>query len=367
LAEVAGSGRQPQRGDRSMQYTHAVFIARLQPPHLAHIQVIERALDKAQTVIVVLGSHRSAANVRNPFSAKQREEMVRRCFDYENGQRLTFIAVRDQPYNDTNWMAEVHQKVAEVTEHSSRIALVGHMKDRTSFYLEFFPQWEFVDLGLMHKGINATVIRDQYFAEGPEGREVWQNRHWTAAVHQGVQDYLRDFQGTDDYERLHDQWVYVRDYAKQWESTPFPPTFVTTDTVCVKSGHVLLIRRGFNPGKGLLALPGGFIDQDRTLLDCAIRELKEETRIGIDQRDLREHVRDREVFAYPERSSRGRTITHAYYIKLPDGGILPRVKGGDDAVHGDKGALWMPLGDLHLHETEFFEDHLDIIEHFTSR
>ncbi len=85
----------------------------------------------------------------------------------------------------------------------------------------------------------------------------------------------------------------------------------------------------------------------------------------MDKRDLREQVRDKEVFDHPERSSRGRTITHAYYIKLPDGGMLPRVKGGDDAKH----ALWMPLGDLHLHEIEFFEDHLDIIEHFitTSR
>ncbi len=231
-----------------MKYSHAVFIARLQPPHRAHIQVIERALDKAQIVIIVLGSHRSAPNLRNPWTAEQREAMVRRCFDYETAQRLQFIAVRDQPYNDTNWMAEVHQKVVEITEPASKIALVGHRKDSTSFYLEFFPQWEFVDLGLMHAGLSATDIREQYFEHGESSS--WRDQDWRNAVHQGVQDYLDEFWDTPEYAVLHDQHVHLTGYRAEWEGTPFPPTFVTTDAVVVKSGHVLLVRRKVNPGKG---------------------------------------------------------------------------------------------------------------------
>jgi len=348
-----------------MRYSHAVFIARLQPPHRAHIQVIERALDKADSVVIVLGSSRSAPGLRNPWTAKQREEMVRRCFDYETGQRLRFLAVRDQPYNDTNWMAEVHMKVNEATAHSENVALVGHMKDNTSFYLEFFPQWKFVDLGLMHEGMSATSVREQYFEEGRDGGKEWRDRHWHDAVHAGVLDWLKEWKQGPEYEALHKEWKFIASYKERWASAPYPPTFVTTDAVVIKSGHVLLVRRGANPGKGLLALPGGFIDTDKTLLGCALRELKEETRINVDQRVLREHVRDKEVFAHPERSTRGRTISHAFYIKLADGGTLPRVKGGDDAA----GAFWLPIGDLHLRETEFFEDHLDIIEHFihTSR
>ena len=44
------------------------------------------------------------------------------------------------------------------------------MKDRTSFYLEFFPQWDFVDLGLVSEGLSATQVRDAFFEEGKAGQ-----------------------------------------------------------------------------------------------------------------------------------------------------------------------------------------------------
>lgn len=342
-------------------YPFAVFIGRLQPPHRAHIQVIERALDKADQVVIVLGSSRCAANIRNPWTADDRASMIKRCFDYETTKRLHFVSVRDQPYSDTNWMVEVHTKVLEITGNS-KVALVGHKKDRTSFYLEFFPQWEFADLGLAYETMHATDIREAFFSEGAEGSKGWNDRHWHGAVHPGVRDFLEAYRSTPEFSALFEQWKYVEEYKAKWASVPYAPTFVTTDAVVVKSGHVLLVERGFNPGKGLYALPGGFIDQDRTLLDCCLRELKEETRIKVKKAQLREHVKAERVFADPYRSTRGRTVTNAFYIKLPDGGVLPEVRAKSDA----KKAFWMPLGDIHLYETKFFEDHIDIIEFFTT-
>lgn len=342
-------------------YPFAVFIARLQPPHRAHIQVIDRALDKADQVIIVLGSSRCAANIRNPWTAADRENMVKRCFEYDKAKRLHFVSVRDQPYSDTNWMVEVHTKVTEISG-DVKTAIAGHKKDRTTFYLEFFPQWEFVDLGLLHEGLNATDIREQFFEEGKKEPRRWSDKHWHNAVHEGVRDFLEEFRRAPTFDDLLDQWEYVKRYKAQWASAPFPPTFNTTDAVVVKSGHVLLVERAINPGKGLLALPGGFIDQDRSLLDCCLRELKEETRINVDTRKMREYLRAEKTFADPNRSTRGRTITNAFFFKLSDAGMLPLVRGDDDA----KRALWMPLGDIHRNEERFFEDHIDIIEFFTT-
>jgi bifunctional NMN adenylyltransferase/nudix hydrolase len=99
-----------------------------------------------------------------------------------------------------------------------------------------------------------------------------------------------------------------------------------------------------------------------TLKDNVIKELREETRIHVPVALLKGLIKDSEVFDYPQRSQRGRTITHAFHIvvdvKVEEG--LPLVKGGDDA---DK-AFWLPIADLGANEDRFFEDHIHIIRHF---
>ncbi len=50
--------------------------------------------------------------------------------------------------------------------------------------------------------------------------------------------------------------------------------FVTDD-----HGHLLLLRRTRDPGKGLWTMPGGFIDPGETAEAAAIRETREETQL----------------------------------------------------------------------------------------
>lgn len=342
-------------------FSHAVLIARLQPPHRAHIEIIAKALEKADNLIIVLGSHRAAPDTRNPWTVAEREEMVRLCFDEEINKRIKFVAVRDQLYNDTNWITDVQQKVTTVAGYSN-ILLVGHDKDETTKYLKFFPQWEVLDTGLSRNfaDISATEIRNSFFLEGPEEeKEVWKQM-WQSFVHQNVRDWMNEFRKTEKYDQLHKSLLFLRDYKEKWSVAPFLPTFVTTDAIVISSGHILLVRRKFNPGINLFALPGGFLGQKMLLIDSMIRELKSETRIRLPIEQIRQSIKATKVFDHPERSLRGRTITHAFLIRLPDGEPLPDVKGDTDAA----GAHWMQLSELHLHEDEFFEDHLQIIDTF---
>lgn len=53
----------------------------------------------------------------------------------------------------------------------------------------------------------------------------------------------------------------------------------TATIICSVSNKILLAKRAFDPGKGEWGLPGGFMELNETLIEAAIRELKEETNL----------------------------------------------------------------------------------------
>ena len=128
------------------KYQYAIVIGRFQPFHLAHQDLIKHSLSLAEKVIIILGSARNASDVKNPFTPAMREEIIRACFP-KDADRLIFRAVRDYPYNDHVWTAEIQNIVGQIIDEdeteNERIAIVGFFKDRSSYYLNLFPQWNF--------------------------------------------------------------------------------------------------------------------------------------------------------------------------------------------------------------------------------
>ncbi|BAC89601.1 bifunctional nicotinamide-nucleotide adenylyltransferase/Nudix hydroxylase [Gloeobacter violaceus] len=338
------------------KYDYCIYIGRFQPFHLGHLQTVRIALEEASELIIVIGSHRTAPNIKNPWTSSQREQMIRLTLKDEPNllERIHFAPVRDQLYSDNLWVADIQQKVLAIAGDESAIAIIGHRKDESSYYLDSFPQWSYIETG-NYRDIHSTDIRAAYLSRAPEAT-------YYDKLPVGVQVSLSAFQSEARFGELCAEYDFIQHNQKAWSVAPYPPTFVTVDAVVVQSGHVLIVRRKSRYGSGLYALPGGFVDQDETLLEGMLRELKEETGLKVPMPVLRGSIVDSHVFDNPSRSLRGRTITHAYFIQLK-AGKLPPVKGGDDA---DK-ALWMSLADLYIHEDLFFEDHFAIVLHFVSR
>jgi bifunctional NMN adenylyltransferase/nudix hydrolase len=349
-------------------YPFGVFISRVQPPHKAHVATIRKALGAADRVAILIGSCRQAPSMRNPFSFEQRAEMLASCFTEDERHRLRFFPLRDFPYSNTGWQVEVQRTLAEFTadapiprsKWNESVALFGHDKDSSTYYLNMFPQLTFVDTGWDAEigKVNATQVRASYF----EGRQDF----WDY-VPQPVGDWLLRFMGTRGYTSLVEEHAFIQRFKDSWKAAPYAPTFNTADAVVMVSGHVLLVVRGGFPGKGLYALPGGYVNPDETLVECALRELKEETGLKVERKRLLGGLQVQHTFDHPSRSDRGRVITEAFGIRLEDSRdrMLPpiRSKGGDDA----RGALWMPLYECHRQPEKFFEDHLDIITHFQDK
>lgn len=333
------------------KYDAIVFIGRFQPLHNAHVEIIRRAAELAEKVIIVVGSANQPRTFKNPFSYGEREYLIQDT--YEFGTPLIVASNYDTIYNDDAWAVRVQNIVAKHTNKQDKIGIIGHKKDESSFYLDMFPQWELVEVDLI-EDLSASQIRQLYFTKDYNPNFI------RSVVPNNVLEYLNEFAKTEEYEQILREIEFVNKYKSQYASFPYPPTFVTVDAVVVQSGHILMIQRRAEPGGGLLALPGGFLDanSDKSLEDAMLRELREETCLKVPAPVLRGNIAETKVFDAIERSTRGRTITHAFHIKLPNG-ELPKVKNGSDAA----AAKWIPISEIN--SSDCFEDHYEIINYFT--
>lgn len=336
-----------------MKHKFSVFIGRFQPFHLAHYELVKEALDKAETAIVVIGSYKRAPSPKNPWSGEEREAMMRASLTAEENARVRVIFMRDYMYNDNLWLADITQKISEATEDSTDVVLIGHEHDRTSYYLKMFPQFKKHLINNIDKFPHATEIRYLYCTH---------DNDYKKSIHAKTVEYLEEYKKTDRFKHLKDYFDDVRKKKDSWKGSPKPVIFNTVDAVVLKSGHVLCVRRGKAYGKGQIALPGGFLEEFERVRTGAVRELREETAIKLSMDELDAAIVDYKCFDHPDRSERGRTISHGFLINLKNG-PLPQVKGSDDA---DK-AWWMPLREFYTREEEFFEDHFHIISYFVNK
>jgi bifunctional NMN adenylyltransferase/nudix hydrolase len=312
---------------------------------------VKRATALCEQLIIITGSAAQPRTYKNPFTSSERAQMIK------NATRGLAMQIYVEPnfdtiYNDQAWAVRIQGIVSKYAVLGTRTGIIGHKKDDSSFYLDMFPQWGYENVELI-EFLSAVDIRDLYFKRDVNYKFI------KGVLPETTYDFLLDFAHTPEYEQIIREREFVANYKKQYASLPYPPIFSTADSVVICSGHVLMIKRRAEPGKGLWALPGGYVNAntDKSVEDAAIRELREETMIKVPAPVLRGSIVRGKVFDAIDRSPRGRIITHAFYIQLPDG-ELPKVKGGDDAEK----ARWVPIAEVRSEEC--FEDHFEIISHF---
>ena len=116
--------------------------------------------------------------------------------------------------------------------------------------------------------------------------------------------------------------------------------------------QVLLIRRGEEPFIGCWAIPGGFVRQEESLEDAALRELSEET--GVTEAYLEQLY----TYGDPDRDPRGRVVTVAYFALIRADAPI-RLEGGNDASQ----ASWFSVDQL----PDLAFDHDEIIRYALRR
>ena len=112
---------------------------------------------------------------------------------------------------------------------------------------------------------------------------------------------------------------------------------VTVDIVIftIQEGvlKVLLVKRRIPPFLGQCAIPGGFVHEDETLDQAAVRELREESGVS----DV--YLEQLYSFGKLNRDPRGRVVTIAYFALIS---ADRKLKAGSDAAE----AAWYPMDEL---------------------
>lgn len=369
-----------------------VFVGRFQPYHAGHHHVVVSALEKVDHLLVLVGSANMPRGMVNTFTAQERIEMIRACLSPEQSARVSLVGLEDSRDSSQEWVESV-QRIAEQTwEHlygSSKpnIALVGHNKDHSSYYLRLFPFWDSIDVpafpSLSGEVLSATPLREHllgsrslwlgYLEQSPDvgksefinlavGRARPAALSWLDSQPDGVMPatipLLRQFVLSDRYEDPCRESAYASHFRFAWRHSPYTPIFVTADPVVFHGDHVLMVRRADYPGRGQWALPGGFVEADEPIFQACLRELAEETALGMTAEELSSRMFFHKHYDNPRRSVRGRVITHAYGFALDPNRPRPQASFNNESM----GLSWININDLRRDES--FEDHFNIVHRF---
>ncbi|MBI5077480.1 NUDIX hydrolase [Candidatus Falkowbacteria bacterium] len=118
---------------------------------------------------------------------------------------------------------------------------------------------------------------------------------------------------------------------------------------------VLLVKRKYEPGVGQWAIPGGFVRENESLEEAAIRELKEET--GLSKGCYLEQLY---TFGAIKRDPRARVISVAFLVLIAEPEKI-KLKASDDAM----AANWFSIAELPA--LAFGESHREILLYAAQR
>lgn len=156
----------------------------------------------------------------------------------------------------------------------------------------------------------------------------------------------------DEYQKSKDKKQFVYSY---------PMAGLTADCILLRKNRdneifVLLIKRGGEPYRDRLAIPGGFLNTEtETLKEACIREIQEEVSVKL----FASQVVFFRMADKIDRDPRGRTIS-AIFSAILDDKQVKQVCAGDDAA----GFAWIPFTKDVISNLNLAFDHTDILSDF---
>jgi bifunctional NMN adenylyltransferase/nudix hydrolase len=330
----------------------AICSGRFLLPDEANLALIRAALDRAPRCLVVLRRSFMAATPANPFRWDERAAMLRDALDEDDRDRVRIEPVRER-WDESLLLRDVRALAAT---HGPKRVLWLHAGEPPLDLEEPPAGWSLAASGGEDGDAVATKALHALYEADDAAAQL---RTMLPRLAPSSANFLRGWIREERFATVRDDWRQIAKEHRQWSVAPYPVVLSTVDALVRARDRVLLIQRGRSPGKGLWAIPGGFLEPTEGVLHAALRELEEETRLPLTKQQKKQALRASAIFDHPHRSQRGRIITHGFYFDLGDV-APPSVEGADDAAD----AKWVPISQLPKLEDQFHDDHFHILNTF---
>ncbi len=256
------------------------FIGRFQPLHRAHVKIINSISKKVDYLIIGIGSSNKYRTVDNPFTLKERVDMLNETLKIKN------YTIKPIPDTDdyAGWVKHVLSIIGHVDIVFTGNKIVKELFEREKIEVEMLESRGYV---------SATAIRDMIFND----------EKWEKYVPEEVSTLVEKVGGVERIKTL--MTLY---------KNPIP----TVDVVIEANNGIVLIERKHEPFGW--ALPGGHVNYGETVEEAAVREVKEETSLDIKLLKLLG------VYSDPKRDPRNHKISIVFLAKA-----YGKLIAGDDA------------------------------------
>ncbi len=166
----------------------SLFVGRFQPLHLGHVAAIEYALSKSDRLVIAVGSSEKSYEIRNPFTAGERIEMLYSVLLSKNlTSRVITITVPDVE-NHLLWVPLVKSLAPSFTRVFSNDPLTILLFRNAGIAVEEVPLYR-------REELMATEVR----------RRMAQGINWSKLVPKEVYDFLKSIDAESRVKVLFEQ------------------------------------------------------------------------------------------------------------------------------------------------------------------
>ena len=153
-----------------------LFIGRFQPFHLGHLKDIQNALEEVGEIIIGLGSSNEENTKENPFTVKERVEMINIALTANNIKKYIVFTIPDL-HDDAKWVKHIETVVPKFD-----VVYTGN-----EWTEKCFEGKHEVKRVKMLKGVSSTTIRSR----------IIKNQNWQKLVPEEIVNYLSKIKGVE--------------------------------------------------------------------------------------------------------------------------------------------------------------------------